>query len=76
MPYLLERCLGLEPSGFDRALRIVRPVLPGFVHTVDVDRLHVGASTADIRFRRTPSGSVACEVKHVDGALDVSITTK
>ncbi len=36
VPYLLESSLGLMPEAFDHRLRIVRPILPDFIHQIEV----------------------------------------
>jgi glycogen debranching enzyme len=72
IPYLLENLLGLVPQGFDKRLRIVHPILPGFVTYVEIHRLRVGAASADLRFERTSHG-VAVEVLSIQGELEVVI---
>ncbi len=73
IPYLVETLLGLVPEAFDERLRIVRPVLPGFVDRLELRRLRVGSSRADLRFERTSQGSVSVEVLQVTGSLDVVV---
>jgi glycogen debranching enzyme len=73
VPYLLERCLGLEPNAFDRQLRLVRPILPDVLRRLEVERLRVGDASVDLRFERTPDGRVTTEVRRVEGRLDVVI---
>lgn len=70
IPYLLENLLGLAPQGFEKRLRIVRPVLPAFIKYVEIHRLRVGAASADLRFERTSHG-VAAEVLSIRGELEV-----
>ena len=41
MPYFVSTLLGLMPEAFDRRLRIVRPILPESVHTLEMHRLRV-----------------------------------
>jgi glycogen debranching enzyme len=76
IPYLIETALGLVPEAFEQRLRIVRPVLPFFVHRVDVSGLQVGTASADLRFARDTSGSVTVDVLRVDGELDVVVDPK
>lgn len=71
VPYLVRTLLGLEPEGFERRLRIVNPILPSFVHHLEIHRLRVGEGRVDLRFERTPGERVAVEVLAVDGPLDV-----
>ncbi len=73
IPYLVETLLGLVPEAFDKRLRIVRPVLPGFVDRLELRQLRVGRARADLSFRRTSQGSVSVEVLHVTGSLDVVV---
>lgn len=73
IPYLVETLLGLVPEAFDERLRIVRPVLPGFVDRLELRRLRVGSSRADLRFERTSQGGVSVEVLQVTGSLDVVV---
>jgi hypothetical protein len=71
VPYLVRTLLGLTAEAFDRRLRIVRPVLPDFVHALEVHRLRVGDDRVDLRFERTGSGKVAVDVLAVEGHLEV-----
>jgi glycogen debranching enzyme len=72
IPYMLENLLGLVPEGFEKRLRIVRPILPGFINYVEIHRLGVGAGSADLRFERTSHG-IAAEVLKVRGELNVVV---
>jgi glycogen debranching enzyme len=71
IPYLLKTLLGLVPDGFAGELRIVRPVLPGFVDRLELHGLRVGTGSADLAFRREKSGRLAVRVLRADGKLDV-----
>ena len=73
IPYLVETLLGLVPEAFDERLRIVRPVLPGFVDRLELRRLRVGRGRVDLHFERTSQGSVSVEVLQVTGSLDVVV---
>ena len=72
VPYLLETILGLVPEGFERRLRIVRPIFPEFVDSMEVRRLKVGDFSVDLKFKRTSQG-VAADVLNVDGGLEVVV---
>lgn len=71
VPHLLRLLLGLEPEAFEQRLRIVRPVLPHFLQFIEVRRLRVGDARVDLRFERTPRGTVAVDVLRVIGQLQV-----
>jgi glycogen debranching enzyme len=74
MPYLLTTLLGLEPEGYENRLRIVRPVLPEFVNTVEIRGLRIGEARADLRFERAGEG-IEVKVMKVDGMLDLRVET-
>jgi glycogen debranching enzyme len=71
IPFLLMTALGLVPEAFAQRLRIVQPVLPDFLHQLEVHRLRVGDGYADLRFARHTDGSVAIRVLRVEGQLEV-----
>ncbi|MBI4493925.1 MAG: amylo-alpha-1,6-glucosidase [Chloroflexi bacterium] len=73
VPYLVETLLGLVPEAFDHRLRIVRPLLPDFIHHIEVRRLRVGTARVDLRFERTSSGAVVVDVLEIEGHLDVVV---
>jgi len=75
LPFLLTTLLGLEPDGFGKRLRIVRPLLPKGVDNLTISRLRVGGASADLAFRRGKA-DVDVEVLHVDGTLDVQVEKK
>jgi glycogen debranching enzyme len=71
IPFLLMTALGLVPEAFAQRLRIVQPVLPDFLHQLEVHRLRVGDGYADLHFARHTDGSVAIRVLRVEGQLEV-----
>lgn len=71
VPFMLTELLGLQPDGFDRALRIVRPVLPESVDHLDLHGVRVADATVDLRFTREPGGTIVPQVLAVQGALRV-----
>ena len=73
IPFLLETMLGLVPEGLDGRLRIVRPMLPGFLSELEVHKLKVGGGETDVRFRRRPHGRIDVEVLRVEGPLHVQV---
>jgi glycogen debranching enzyme len=73
IPMMLQTALGLVPLGFDRRLRIVRPLLPESVQYLEVRRLKVANATVTLRFERTSSRIAAVKVLNVDGDLEVSV---
>ncbi|WP_437592265.1 amylo-alpha-1,6-glucosidase [Sorangium sp. So ce1000] len=73
VPYMLASLLGLEPDGFERRLRVVRPVLPRLVRRATVRGLAVGDGRVDLEFRRTQGNAVAVDVLRVEGDVDVAV---
>jgi glycogen debranching enzyme len=72
VPYLVQVLLGLEPEGFERRLRVVRPALPAFVHEVELRDVPVAGARVDLRFRRRGTATaVRAEVISVRGDLEV-----
>jgi hypothetical protein len=41
---LLTSLLGLEPDGFNHWLRVVRPMLPDLVDSIELTRMQVGGA--------------------------------
>ena len=68
--FMLINLLGLEPDGFLRRLRIVRPMLPESVDRLELRALRVGAATVDLIFERR-GGKVEVSVGRRDGTLDI-----
>ncbi|APR85619.1 Glycogen debranching enzyme [Minicystis rosea] len=73
VPFMIERLLGLTPDAFDDRLRIVRPVLPASVSTLELHGLRVGRASADLAFSRRPDGRADVRVLRRDQSLDVQI---
>jgi glycogen debranching enzyme len=67
IPHLLTTSLGLEPDALSGRLRIVRPLLPHFVDSLEVRGLRVGDGRADLRYSTTGHGDVAVEVVRSTG---------
>ena len=72
IPMVLAALLGLVPDGFERRLRIVRPILPGFVDLVELRGIRVGGLSADLRFRRE-GDRVRVDITRTDDGLDVQV---
>ncbi len=73
VPFLLETLLGLQPAAFDRRLRIVAPVLPEFVHYLELHQLRVGDGRVGLHFERSRDGSVSVDVLKREGDLEVDV---
>ncbi|TQM64212.1 glycogen debranching enzyme [Humibacillus xanthopallidus] len=59
LPYLLTAVLGIVPDAFAGTLHVIRPRLPGWLDWVEIKKLKVGASQADLRFERSGDLSLA-----------------
>ncbi len=73
VPMLLQIALGLIPLGFEKRLRIVRPLLPKAVRRLEFRGLRVADARIDLSFEHTRNGQVAAKVLKLDGELDISI---
>jgi len=73
VPMMLQTALGLVPLGFERRLRIVRPLLPELVRRLEIRRLKVGNAAVSLSFERTADDAVKVQVLHIDGDLSLSI---
>lgn len=76
IPLMLQTALGLVPLGFERRLRIVRPMLPSSAQYVEIHKLKVANASVSLRFERSLQGKVNATVLHEDGDLDISIETE
>lgn len=72
IPFLLDVWLGLCPEGFDKRLRIVRPILPPVVNWLELHGLRIGDAAVDLRFERAEKGT-AVEVLDRQGDIDVLV---
>ncbi len=73
LPYMLQTLLGLKAEAFEKRLRIVRPILPHFLETLDIQRLKVGKAELDLRFSRTEKNRVDVTILRQDGELDLCV---
>ena len=72
VPFLLQSLLGIEAEGFERRLRITRPMLPDYVDRLSLEGLRVGSGSVDLAFRRFRR-RVKVDVTRVDGGTDVCV---
>ena len=76
IPFLLTEALGLRADALERRLAIHRPVLPGWLHRVEITGLRVGGARVDLLFERTRgTDHVALSDARVDGDLEVMLHT-
>ncbi|MNR92116.1 Amylo-alpha-1,6-glucosidase [compost metagenome] len=73
LPYVMQTLLGLQAEGFEKRLRIVRPILPHFIESLEIQRLRVGNAEVDLRFSRKPDKQLDVKVLRQDGTLDVHV---
>lgn len=73
VPFMMSSLLGLEADAFNKRLRVVRPVLPGFVDELDFQRIKIGDSTVDLRFERAREGEVHVDVVNRSGSIKVEV---
>ncbi len=71
---LLQTLLGISAHAPDRRLNVDRPQLPGWLQSVDVRGLRVGAARTSLGFSRTASGSTGFWLLEHDGDLDVTMS--
>ncbi len=76
IPFLIETLLGLSPEGFDHRLRIVDPVLPGFIRYMELHGLTVAGASVDLHFERADDGVVSVDVLKKEGEIDVIVGTQ
>jgi len=70
---LIQACLGLEFDPAAKEIRLVRPVLPGFLDEIILRNLAVSGDTVDFLVRRAGS-EVATHVLRRTGNVKVTIT--
>ena len=69
-PLMAQAILGLCPDAPNARLRIVRPVLPGWVRQVRVRDLRVGEASVDLFYERR-AGRTSVVIDGIRGKLDV-----
>jgi glycogen debranching enzyme len=76
IPFLLTEALGLRADALKGRLAIDRPVLPAWLHRVEITGLRVGDSRVDLLFERTRgTDHVALSEARVDGDVEVVLHT-
>jgi glycogen debranching enzyme len=70
IPWLLTACLGLEPDALHGRLRVVRPLLPGWVDRLSLDGMRVGDALVHLRFERAGRQVVLADAR-IDGDLQL-----
>ncbi len=70
VPFLLTELLGLEPDGFRRRLRVLDPVLPLRVQTLELNGLRVADARVSLRFTRADD-RVRVEVTERESEVEV-----
>jgi glycogen debranching enzyme len=73
LPFLVQSALGLKPEGFEKRLRVIEPVLPGFVDRLRLNDVRVATGSVDLAFERTPGGAIATRVLARRGEIDVIV---
>jgi len=73
VPFMISSVLGLTADAFNQRLRVIRPVLPGFVNELDLRRIKVGDSTVDLHFKRSLNGDVNVRVVQHGGSIKVEV---
>ena len=73
VPYLLSALLGLEPDGFARHLRVVRPTLPDGVNRLDVRDVPVGRARISMRFTRGTKHRVDVDLLSTTGTVELVV---
>jgi len=76
VPFLLAEALGLRADALERRLAVHRPVLPRWLHRVEVTGLRVGDARVDLLFERTRgTDHVALSDVRADGDVEVILHT-
>jgi glycogen debranching enzyme len=72
IPYLLTTGLGLYADGLSRRLRVVRPTLPRWLTSLELEGLRVAGASVDLRFERLGDEVAVVDVA-VDGELELVV---
>jgi glycogen debranching enzyme len=73
VPFMVSSLLGLTADGFNKRLRVIRPVLPGLVNELDFKRIKIADSSIDLHFERTSRGEIQVEVVSNSGSIKVEV---
>jgi glycogen debranching enzyme len=74
IPYLLATGLGLEPDALHGKLRVVKPLLPGWVDRLSVEGMRVGDALVSLRFERAGRQVVLADAR-IEGNLELVLET-
>jgi glycogen debranching enzyme len=75
IPWLLAACLGLQPDALEGKLRVVRPLLPGWVGRLSLEGMGVGGARVDLLFERAGTQVVLADA-HIEGKLELVLDTE
>jgi glycogen debranching enzyme len=70
IPQLLATGLGLEPDALHGRLRVVRPLLPGWVDRLSLGGMRVGDALVSLRFERAGRQVVLADAR-IEGSLQI-----
>ena len=73
VPFMISSLVGLKADAFNQRLRVIRPVLPGFVNELYFRRIKIGDSTVDLHFKRSMNRDVEARVVHHSGSIKVEV---
>ncbi len=72
VPYMITEMLGLRADGFEKRLRVVRPVLPAGINRVELRDVVVAGAAVSLRFHRGSGNAIEGSVTEKRGTLDVA----
>ena len=70
---MISSLLGLTADAFTKRLRVIVPVLPGFVNELDFRRIKIGDSAIDLHYERTREGQIEVTVVNNSGSIKVEV---
>ena len=73
IPFMMTELLGLEADGFERRVRVRRPILPECVSSVTIEAMRLGGAAATLCFERCGDGPVDVSLKPVRGEVALEI---
>jgi glycogen debranching enzyme len=73
VPFMISSLLGLTADAFNKRLRVIRPVLPSGIATLDLLSIKVGDSTIDLHFQRTSTEVIEVSVTKNSGSIQVEV---
>ncbi|HEU5424939.1 MAG TPA: glycogen debranching N-terminal domain-containing protein [Nitrolancea sp.] len=72
VPYLIQTALGLQPDGFNRRLRVVRPSLPDRLQWVTVRNVTLAECSVDLHFERVNDATLATVLRK-EGDVTIAV---